>query len=910
MAAALSAVTRAAVRNPRLTLCLVLIASALAGGLALFGLDFKTQRADLIDPEAPFHRRWIRYTRSFGDANDVVVVVEDSSPAAIRAALDNLGARLNREPELFSQTLYKIDTGQLGRKALQFLTPEELQRGLERLAAWRPVLDGQWERLRLDALASRLRYQIAQRGADDNAGGGSDALLDHADRLTASLSAFLDEPGRFISPWPEVVPLRGRVAASEGDAVYLMNDRGTMGFLKVVPATDAGNFDGRTRALERLREVLAAVAAEHPSAKLGMTGIPVLENDEMRRSQSDMLRASLISFVGVGLILCIGFRGIRHPLLAMVMLAVGMAWTFGYTTLAVGHLNILSVSFAVILIGLGIDFAIHYLARYLELRHKGESLRPALRDTSTSVGAGILTAAATTALAFFCATLTQFLGVAELGIIAGGGILLCAVATFVVLPALVALADGSGEPRKLPTPFEGRGFTWLINRFPRTVMIASLVVIAGLSVQVLSVRDGGLAFDVEYDDNLLNLQASGLESVELQKRLFQNGGESLLFAVSIADSAEEARRLRQKFEALPTVARVEELASRLPTHSAEQTRLLMQAWRAELSRLPAQAPRLSNLNPAIVGRSLEELYLTTARNGHPIAQRIARRLNQFLDDFEALSVQTQAEFLNAFQVRAGAAILAQFQFLAGATDTQPLTAADLPPGLVSRYVSRDGKWLIQIFPKEQLWDEAPLARFVHDVRSVDPEVTGTPLQNYEASRQIRASYENASLYALAVVFLVLLVDFLSPSRKWLSLLPAVAVVGFGAALLQMRRVAIEPVVLAVALVALAAAIAAVLDFQNLRDALLAMAPPVGGGLLMFGILSLAGIDLNPANLIVLPLVLGIGVDDGVHVVHDFRMQLARGEQRYRISPSTMNAIVLTSLTSMIGFGSLMVAAHY
>ena len=199
----------------------------------------------------------------------------------------------------------------------------------------------------------------------------------------------------------------------------------------------------------------------------------------------------------------------------------------------------------------------------------------------------------------------------------------------------------------------------------------------------------------------------------------------------------------------------------------------------------------------------------------------------------------------------------------------------------------------------------PLTRFVKDVRTVDPNVTGTPLQNFEASRQIRDSYQTASLYALAMICLVLLVDFLSREHKLLVLGPPLAVVVFAFMMLQTRRIEVSPLLLAGSYILMATAIAAILDFRNLRDAVLAMLPPVAGALMMFGILGLCHLDLNPANLIVLPLILGIGVDDGVHVVHDFRLQSGR----YRTSSSTMNAIVLTSLTSMIGFGSMMVAAH-
>ncbi|HUG92903.1 MAG TPA: MMPL family transporter [Planctomycetaceae bacterium] len=906
LGAALRWMTLWSSRRPRATLCLVLVSAALAAGYSAVCLTFKTERADLIDPEADFHRRWIEFTRSFGDASDLVVVVEDDNPWRVRQALEDLGGRLERESELFTNVLYRHDTSRLRARGLQFFSPRELEGGLRRLEAYRPVINGRWEQTRLESLLHRLRAQHDDDLSRSPArGGGESRIFDQAAKLTESLARFLADPADFRSPWPDLLPPRGRRSDPGGDVVYLLNDDETMGFLKAVPVGPSQDFNGKHKAIARLRELIAEVRASHPSSRIGVTGIPVLEHDEMRRSQADMLMASIISFVGVGVILVVGFRGVRHPLLALLMLAIGMAWTFGYTTLAVGHLNILSVSFAVILIGLGVDFAIHYLARYLELRQHGHELRPALRDSSLTVGAGVVTAAVTTALAFFCATLTGFLGVAELGIIAGGGVLLCAVATFVVLPALVALADGNTEPRKLPTPFEGRPLRWLLGRCPRIVMFASLAVVAGVGSQALSIREGGVVPRVRYDNNLLNLQAAGVESVDLQTRLFHNAGDSLLYAVSIADNPEEARALRAKFEALPTVDHVEDLASLVPAAPHSETRLLIQAWRAELARLPDRAPILQGLNPAAVGRLAEELYLSLRRSRHPTAEHIARTLDWFLDKFETLSVAQQTRFLHEFQARTSAALLGQLQALAGATDPRPLSLSDLPPSLISRFRSAEGKWLLQIYPKEEVWDEEPLARFVRDVRSVDPEATGTPLQNYEASKQIRESYETASLYALAMIFLVLLVDFLSGAQKWAVLLPPLALIAFGGLMLGARRTDVSPVVFVLAYVGLAGIIAAVLDFRNLRDALLAMLPPIGGGLVMFGIMGLAGVDLNPANLIVLPLILGIGVDNGVHVVHNFRAQ----PEGYRLSASTMNAIVLTAFTSMVGFGSMLVAAH-
>ncbi len=227
-------------------------------------------------------------------------------------------------------------------------------------------------------------------------------------------------------------------------------------------------------------------------------------------------------------------------------------------------------------------------------------------------------------------------------------------------------------------------------------------------------------------------------------------------------------------------------------------------------------------------------------------------MDKFLNRFDELTAEEQVKLVAAYEDRMTADLLSQLYEIRDASAVEPVTIDDFPETVRSRMVSDKGKWLLQIYPAYEIWDHEPLESFVQEVREVDPNVTGTPLQNYEAAQQIATSYERVAIYALITVFIVLLIDF-----------------------------------------------------HSIKDGLLALLPPLAGGALMMGVLGLLGVDLNPANLIVLPLVIGIGVDDGVHVVHDFRQQTAN----YRMSASTTNAIVLTSLTSMIGFGSMMVASH-
>lgn len=897
-------VTRVVARRPRIALWLVLVTCGACIGFTALHLNFRTSRSDLIDPEAPYHRRWLEYTEAFGDSSDIVVVVEGEEPEPIKRAMDDLGSRLQRESELFEQVLYRIEPAAMRSKGLQYLHPDELQFGLNRLSEYGPILRGEWNLVRSDALVARLYQQLRRREMSDSR--RQQPLLEHSLQLANSLQSSLIDPDEFTSPWPRIVPVETRLMDQADDLLYLMNDAGTMGFLKCYAATESGDFHGSTAAIQRLRGLIQEVDADHPDVQIGATGIPILEYDEMQRSQTDMLFASVVSFAAVGLLLLIGFRGIRHPILALVMLAVGMAWSFGYTTATVGHLNILSVSFAAILIGLGIDFAIHYLARYLELRHQGLLLRPALMQTSGTVGTGIVTASITTALAFFCATFTEFLGVAELGLIAAGGILLCALATFVALPAMIAIADRRIEPRKLPTPFQANVLRAVTQRFPVPVMLLSLTLIALAGVHAFQFTPDGAKFGIRYDYNLLNLQANGLESVELQKRIFAEANDSLLFAVSVVDSPEQARELKSRYEQLPSVDHVEEMASRLPLAAEEETRLLVQAYHAQLAHLPPRPPSIRTADPAQFGYNLERLLSVLKRIPVSTARQAAVVLDGFLDDFDRLTLREQLAFVRGYQHRTTAALLGQFEALQAAADPTPVQLEDLPDELTSRYVSSEGQWLVQVFPREQIWDIEPLERFVKDVRSVDPDATGTPLQNYEASREIMSSYESAAVYALAAIFIVLLVDFLRHEHRLLALLPPAIITAIIGVSLRARGGELNWMLLIGLYLAMAMAIAGVLDFRNLRDALLSMLPPIAGAILMFGLFGLLGVDLNPANLIVLPLVLGIGVDDGVHVVHDFRQQQGRA---YRTSCSTINAIILTSLTTMIGFGSLMLASH-
>ncbi|HEY3964448.1 MAG TPA: MMPL family transporter [Planctomycetaceae bacterium] len=845
--AVLHATTRFVARFPVFTLAICL---ALAGASILYtrdNLSFKTSRADLIDPQTEYHQRWMNYTREFGDVTeDMVVVIEGDDPAIVTATLDDLGTRLSRETELYKNVLYKVDLSHLRQKALQYSTPEQLQMILMQLDEFSPLLK-RFDLLTLRSFIRELRLAIERTASQppEIAQMAVEPLLGQVAILAGSLEAYSRDQRRYVSPWQAQMPAELAQLESVFRDRYLLNDKGTMGFLKAQPTATASDFNGSSPSIDKLREVLVEVGERHPDARLALTGIPILESDEMRSSQTAMFYASILSFLGVAALMVLGFKGLRYPILGNLVLLVGMAWSFGFTTYAVGHLNILSVSFAAMLIGIGIDYSTVYLLRYLECRHEGLDAVEAVIETGTNTGPGILTAAISSSVAFFCAMLTDFAGVAELGVIAGGGILICTVAAFVVLPAVLVVADRNRGGQSIPQPLQSRWLRMLTSKYPAVVTVASSVIIGGVCTY---------AFRVEYDYNLLHLQAQGLESVEVQKRIFDQSDNSLLFAVSLADSPQQVLELKQKFESLPTVHHVEELAAILPRQAPEDTQLLVQAVNAQLASLPARAPSAEELDPSSVGLELEKIEKVLRSTGSPIGAAARQQIGRFLDQLSEKDQDDQMQLLRDYQSRFSADLLMRLQGLAAISAPEPVSPADLTPALVGRFISPQGKWLLQVYPKSQIWDIKPLEKFIADVRSVDPEATGTPLQTYEASKAIKRSYETAGLYALIAVTIMLLIDF-----------------------------------------------------RNVRDCLLALLTPVAGTALMFGVLGLFDIDLNPANLIVLPLVVGLGVDGGVHVIHDFRSRSKFGP--YKPSASVVNAMIVNATTTMVGFGSMMIAAH-
>ena len=912
--------------RPRLMLWFSLLLACASVGVTVLQLQIHTSRADLMDPSSRFAARWKQYADTFDADKDLMVVVETSGPNAtvIKTVIDDLGDRLKREPELFANVQSSVNLSAMRRKALLILTPSELQKTAARAQSYDTVIrDQNWNRLRPEYLARLLQKNLVDQ---QKKGVVPDATYRSVELFATSLSTFMrhsleakkPETQSFMSPLPDLMDIAADQKLTDDATSYVLNKDNTVGVLQLAAQPQKDDQNGNSRVINRLREHIAIVQTaretEYPGLKISLTGIPTLEHDEMHSTSVDMRNAGIVAFFFVGGTLLLAFRGVRHPMLALLTLIVSLAWTFGAATLVIGHLNIISVCFSIFLIGLGIDYSVSFINGYLALRHELYELPEALRETAETTGKGILTSAIITALAFSTALVTGFPGLAELGLISAMGVLLCALATFIFLPALIVLSDAAIDIENLPQPFSIPLLRKVVIARPVISVTVAAVILGFFGYQAFRYSDGAVTCRINYDSNLLALHDQELDAVKAERRLVDSGSETVLYAISVANTWEDAISLRRRFLNLPSVARVSDGASKLPETPNEQSMQFIRQLQQSAANMSKSVPAIAPASHKVVGEEVDNLYAAVKKSVNPAAQRAATALDQFLEDLSKTPGSRSSDILTAYNDMVAKWMIDEYADIARSDDFQPVGLRDVPHELKKRYVRVDADntqhWALRIYPKQDIWNGAALTAFVEELRTVDRDVTGVPVQNLESAGRMHTTYASIGLYALAVISMLLLFNYLRAGQKLLTVIPPVAVAAFIGYTLFKRNGAVDPTMLVLICLGLVVFIAAVLDYRNLRDTALTLLPAFAGSVVMLGIMALLGLTLNPLNLIALPLMFAIGIDNGIYLVADCRQQIAAGKKTFEPSGATLSSVMVTSLTSIVGFGSLTIASHY
>jgi len=850
-------------RYPFLVLLAALILSAVSVMYTKDNLEFLTGRDDLMPKNSTFHGNYRDYRQEFGDQEEIVIVIESDDPERADRFARELHADLLKKKDVFREVFYPGGLEFFRKNGLLFMPYEELHSLRENLAKAKPVLKdlaaAPSVQTLFTSLTNRMDDYLKQPPGSPGSAERLSELTFMLDKLGAGFDRFGKTEGGSFS-------LNDLFSASGEESAFTKAAR--MQLITILPVKESGSFVPAERAIAAARGEVAKLAGrpEFKGVKAGLTGIPVLEYEEMATSQRDITLATVVSIVLTVILLLFAFRGVLNSLAAMTALLVAIALSFGMATLVVGHLNILSMVFAVMLIGIGIEYGIQIVLRYQEELGKGrqrlESLRTALNRNIWAIAM----AAATVAAAFITFVFTDFKGIAELGIIAAIGIGICVLVTFTVLPAMLVLPVKLGKRnRKVavrdtasvsPSPAPSRIRRMIkvaLFDHPRSVLVVTVILCLASCYPLLQVN---------FDYNLLNLQAKGLESVAYAHKLMKSSENSGYFAVATAKTPEEAAARTKALEALPTVDHVVSIASFVPD---DQERKLAElaAMRAELADVKPE-PYDEDLRvmelPTVFETfraTVERFHQRLERENLPEARGVGsflQILDRFFAGLEKEKDRNALGMLRTFQGDLLAGLPDKLETLKASLNAAPVSAADVPAELRQRFVGRTGKYLLQIAPKHEIFDLDPLKSFLDDVRKVEPNITGEPVMVYESMTIMRDSYRGAFLYAFLAIVLILLVTF-----------------------------------------------------RSVRYALIGLVPLVVGLLFMVSGMWLFGINFNSANIIVMPLVLGIAVDSGIYIINRFRRE---GESGYEVVvSSTGRGVFYNTLTIMISFGALMVAHH-
>ncbi len=838
------------IRYPRLILGAALLLAALSVLYTWEKMAFLTGRDQLMPANTSFNRDYQAYRREFGDQEEIAVVIESGDSARAGQFGERLAECLRGDRQHFREVFFPFGLPFFQKNGLLLMPKEELATFTANLAKAAPTLKALAAAPSVQTLFTSLTGDMEKYLAAPDAPGSGERL----DRLVFMLGALGDGIGSFANGGGAGLSLESvmfrRADGSESSFVAA----GRQQVLTVLPVKDESSFMQSAAAIDALRKEIAALKKrpEFAGVTIGLTGTPVLEHDEMLTSKRDITLATAITVVLTVILLLVAFRGLLNTIAAMVALAVAISLSFGFATLAVGHLNILSSVFAVMLIGIGIEYGIQVVLRYQEELARGRSRDEALRLSLSRNGWAIVMAAATVAAAFGTFAFTDFKGIAELGVIAAGGIAICVLVTFTVLPALLVLFPVR-MPRTRPAVGAEPGWQRLLFGYPRMVLPIALI-LAFVCLWPL--------FHSEFDYNLMNMQAKGLESVNYAYKLMRSKENAGYFAVVTAATKEEAAVRAKTLESLPTVDHVVWAGSFVPDDQTEKLRLLAAARKelADVKPVPYEEDlRLMEL-PAVFENfrnTVEKLKTGLAKENKPAARPVGAflaTLDKFFAGLEKEKDRNAVGMLKDFQGGMFAELPARIELLKKSLDAAPVQAADVPPELMRRFISKNGTYLLQVAPKEEIFARGPLKRFLDDVRKVDPAATGEPVMVYESMTVLRDSYRSAFIFAFAAIAAILLVTF-----------------------------------------------------RSFRYALIGLVPLVAGILFMVAGMRLFGISFNSANVIVLPLVLGIAVDSGIYLISRYRRE--DETPRQVILSSTGIGVFLNTLTIMASFGALMVAHH-
>ncbi|MEX2618422.1 MAG: MMPL family transporter [Alphaproteobacteria bacterium] len=815
---AFAAWTLTVARHARSVIVICGILTVAAAWFAAGNLAIDTSTTNMISAETPFRQNAIAYDRAFPQFSDLIVIVVDapSSDAATAMAKALTGA-LRGKGDLFKGIEYPEGDPFFRRAGLLYLDLESLSALADRLAAAEPFLATLAHQPNLNGLFDFLGLALR----NDGAAGGAE-LADLFRRVDGIVDAH-------VADRPAMLAWRDLIDGERKD--------GARQIVLARPRLEHGGLSPGADALAAIRQAAADLRDDGlRDVTVRLTGSVAIADDELRSVALGGEKAGLLTLGLVVLLVVIGLRTIRLIVPAIATLVVGLIWTAAFAALAVGHLNLISIAFAVLFIGLGVDFSIHYCLYYRE--RAARDATGALVATGCGVGGSLAIGALCAAAGFLSFLPTDYKGLAELGLISGGGMAIAFFLNMTLLPAILSLFPGkpieTAAPGVPTEPFTGK--------YHRPILwIAAACAILAASAMPFA----------KFDFNPMNLKDPTSESVSTFLDL-ANDPRNGVYAIDVLVAGlDHAAREAERLSALPGVGTAVTLNSLVPEDQAEKLTVIDDM--AYFLGPVLTAPAADQPAAGSFAESLEDFRRTAATflagdPGGPLADAVAQldRALSSVDPANAARLQDLDRRLTGY-------LPGLLDDLRLALEAGPVSVDDIPPHIRRNWLTNDGVARIQLQPAKPVRSNDELRQFAATVLAAAPNAVGTPVTISEAGDAVVSAFREASIIAFVLVSAILIVLLRGIARSFLVLLP------------------------------------------------LSLAAVLTGGT------SVAlNLPFNFANIIVLPLLFGLGVASGVHMV--MREQAANRAIDI-MQTSTPRAVLFSALTTIASFGSLALSGH-
>ncbi len=838
----LNANARLVSSKPWLVLAVALAVTIIAGFFAT-NLSMELSWISLAPEGSPAVLEYEEIMNDFPSLDSIVVLVESDDYTMLEKAVNETTAKCEELDEYVTSVVSGVDREFMLENAMLFMSDDEAQM-MEYIFA-----DGN-----ADKMYEFMYFMTDETIKAIQEGDMTDEEINYSAASFSAIKDIIDESNSALTGEINNENIDEALKKMFAGSSLITSPDGKMAMLTIQPSFDMMDMEKLTPGVNAIESVIKEVNDSYDNVTVRATGMHIVARDEMASVESDSYLSTLISIILILAVLYFAFRAWIAPVFAVTPLLFGIVWAMGITGLTVGRLNMMTVFAVAMLLGLGVDYAIHMYSSYTERRSRGVAKDDAISYAICHTGPSIIVGALTTAIAFFALNISRLRVLSELGTVMGTGIITTLAAVFWILPALIKIKKEKEETvSRISGDYVIIG--WIAKGVYKFKFIVLAVIVLGAAFM------GYQASKVEFDMNLMNLEPKGLESIELMNYMVEKYDmSSNSFALQV-DSLDEVYRLQKEFENVDNVAEVVSVASILPETEKQQQQLNnIQQVKDDLEYGKADL-RTANKDVLLQYVSLyadkvNELEDAWIENDLPILREDDfEGLRQSLKELEDKLSETVDEN-NLSELSSGiyyAVDDIQNIMLSGGI----VTPSDLPDAYKSQFLSRDGsKYMITIYPDFEIWDALGTEKgdkFLSDLAAVNPRVTGTPIFMMDLYNAVGSELLLTGIILIAVLFLILMIHFRSVKYTLLAFLP-----------------------LAFTLV------------------------------YMMGTMVLFGIKFNMINFLVVLLIIGIGLDDGVHVLHHYK----EGEKDIKKLFSTIGrAILLTTVTTVFGFGSLSFSSY-